>query len=546
MAENCADQHKDAMWQSSHVYKESIKRVDIPPSGLEIWRMENLNQAAFTLPKPSRWRARPTLGGVLAAIGLVGLTVAIGTALRHELPASSVSLFLLLAVLVSSAKFGFWTGIFASILAFLADNFFFVEPYFTFHVSQATDWLTLVVLLMAGATTGFLVGRLREEADAASARAHSLAVMGQFVANVSGMRDANAVSTLLVRALAQLNSGNALVLQTDGNSLKHTAAFPEDVMLSDDDLQAAERAMRRKGIEAPAAPGWTKGRFTFRPLGDEFGVVGYTDGLSFRPEFRYARESVIDQAILSFQNLALAREASKAQGNAQREALRAALLSSLSHDLRTPLSTILGGISSLRELGDSMTASAREDTLTAVEEEAERLSRYVGNLLHMTRLKAGIDLRLEWVDPGDIVQGAVARARRAAASRSIVFTKPDQIPLVHSDAVLLEQALFNLIENALKFSPPASSVSVSLDATADGIVFAVSDSGPGIPPDEQPHIFEAFFRGANRRESGSGLGLAISRGIVQALAGNIGLESPIRDERGTCFRISIPLTRGET
>jgi two-component system sensor histidine kinase KdpD len=213
--------------------------------------------------------------------------------------------------------------------------------------------------------------------------------------------------------------------------------------------------------------------------------------------------------------------------------------------LRTPLSTILGGISSLRELGDTMPVSAREDTLIAVEEEAERLSRYVGNLLHMTRLKAGIDLRLEWVDPADIVQGAVARARRAAANRSIAFTRPDQIPLVHSDAVLLEQALFNLIENALKFSPPSSQVYVSLTVAADGIVFAVQDSGPGIPLDEQPHAFEAFFRGANRRESGSGLGLAISRGIVQALAGNISLESPIEDGHGTCVRISIPLARGD-
>jgi two-component system sensor histidine kinase KdpD len=517
----------------------------MPPSGLETWRMESLNQAAFTLPKPSRWRAAPTLGGVLAAIGLVGLTVAIGISLRGELPASSVPLIFLLAVLVASAKFGFWTGIFASLLAFLADNFFFIEPYFTFHVSQTSDWLTLVVLLVAGATTGFLVGRLREEADAASARAHSLAVMGQFVANVSQMRDGPAVSKFLVHALAQLNNGSALVLQSDNGRLKQTAAFPEDGTLSNDDQQAAERAMRRKGIEAPAAPGWTRGRFTFRPLGDAFGVVGYTDDLSFRPEFCYAREAVIDQAILAFQNLALAREANEAHGNAQREALRAALLSSLSHDLRTPLSTILGGISSLRELGDAMPSTARDDTLMAVEEEAERLSRYVGNLLHMTRLKAGIDLRLEWVDPADIVQGAVARARRAAANRSIAFTRPDQVPLVHSDAVLLEQALFNLIENALKFSPPSSQVSVSLTIEADGIVFAVSDSGPGIPPDEQAHIFEAFFRGSNRRESGSGLGLAISRGIVQALAGSISLESPIQNGHGTCMRISIRFTQGE-
>lgn len=508
--------------------------------------MNDLNQAPFALPETRLWRTPPTLAGMLAAIGLVGLTVVIGTVLRGDVPGSSVPLLFLLAVLVASAKFGFWTGIFTSFLAFLADNFFFIEPYHTFHVGRPSDWLTLVALLVAGATTGFLVGRLREEADSASARAHSLAVMGQFVASLSGRHDALAVSALLVQALSRLNGGGALVLQSIDGSLKQASACPEDVTLSDDDLQAAERAIRRKGKETPAAPGWTNGRFTFRPLGNGFGVVGYTERPSSRPEFRYAREAIIDQTVLALQNLALAREATEAHGKAEREALRAALLSSLSHDLRTPLATILGGISSLRELGGSMSASAREDTLIAVEEEAERLSRYVGNLLHMTRLKAGIDLRLEWVDPADIVQGALARARRAAANRSIAFTKPDRTPLIHSDAVLLEQALFNLVENALKFSPPASSISVSLTVEGNMIVLAVSDRGPGIPLDEQAHVFEAFFQGATRRAGGSGLGLAISRGIVQALDGAISLESPVLDGHGTCFRISIPVTQRET
>lgn len=506
--------------------------------------MESSSRAAFTLPETSLWRARPTPGGLMAAFGLVGSIVPVGMALRDILPTSSVSVMFLLAVLVVSTKFGFWTGIVASFLAFLADNFFFVEPYFTFHVGQASDWLTLVVLLAAGATTGFLVGRLREEADAASARARSLAVMGQFAADVSGIHDGAVVSSLLVRALATLNGGSALVLKFDGGTLKWVAACPDEVTLSDDDLQAAERAMRRKGKEAPAAPGWTDGRFAFRPIGHDLGVVGYTEDATVRSEFRYACEAVVDLADLAFQNVVLVREAMEAQGHAQREALRAALLSSLSHDLRTPLATILGGISSLRELGDSMPASARADTLAAVEEEAERLSRYVGNLLQMTRLKAGMNLRPEWVDPADIVRGAVARARRSAETRSIVIEETDRIPLLHSDAVLLEQALFNVLENALKFSPEEAVVSLGLGVDVDGVVFSVTDHGPGIPLEDRPHVFDAFFRGAKRRESGAGLGLAIARGIVQALAGSIGFESPVRDGRGTRFRISIPTTYG--
>ncbi len=243
-------------------------------------------------------------------------------------------------------------------------------------------------------------------------------------------------------------------------------------------------------------------------------------------------------------NLALMQEAAQAKDKAQREELRAALLSSLSHDLRTPLATILGGISSLRELGDAMPKAARQDTLQAVEEEAERLSRYVSNLLQLTRLKAGIALRLEWVDGADVLRGAVARARRSAPARLIEVELADHLPLIHVDAVLLEQALFNLIENALKFSSPSDAVTVSLTADQEGICFAVTDSGPGIPIEEQAQVFEPFYRGAGQSEGGTGLGLAITRGIVQALGGQMAIVSPLAEARGTSMRILLPLAGG--
>lgn len=526
-------------------HKGTVKTVDTTPFGPNNGPMQKTRHSPFTLPETALWRTPPTTAGLISAAALVALAAGIGMALRGELPVSSVPLLFLLAVLVASARFGFWTGIVASVLAFLAENFFFVEPYYTFHVGQVADWLTLLVLLVAGATTGFLVGRLREEADAARSRAHSLAVMGQFAAELPGALDKSALTTKLVGALARLNNGSALVLEPDGGGLKPGASIPDSVILSADDQEAADRAFRRKGTQAPAAAGWTGGRFTFRSIGDAIGVVGYTVEDAFRPELQHAREAIIDQAILALTNLELSREAAEAQGQAEREALRAALLSSLSHDLRTPLATILGGISSLRELGDSMPEAARQDVLQAVEEEAERLSRYVSNLLHMTRLNAGIDLRLEWIEAADCVRAAVARARRAAPSRTITIMVPDQVPLIRSDAVLLEQALFNLIDNALKFSPAETPVTVSVTVSHQAVGLSVADLGPGIPPEEQEHVFEAFFRGTNRTEGGTGLGLAITRGIVKALAGSLSLESPCQNTRGTRMLIAIPLSAGE-
>jgi K+-sensing histidine kinase KdpD len=203
LGEICANAHKEAIWLCASGHKERVKYLDTSSLHRNKERMDHAKAAIAAMPEASRWRAPPTLAGVFAVLALMGVTVAAGTALRETLPTSSVPLLFLLAVLVASVRYGFWTGILASFLAFLADNFFFIEPYFTFHVGQASDWLTLAVLLAAGATTGFLVGRLREEADAASARAHALEVMSQCAAGLAGARDAVAVTSVLLGALSR-------------------------------------------------------------------------------------------------------------------------------------------------------------------------------------------------------------------------------------------------------------------------------------------------------------------------------------------------------
>ncbi|OYU48441.1 MAG: histidine kinase [Rhizobiales bacterium PAR1] len=495
------------------------------------------------LPPAANWRSLPQSRALYAAVIMVGLTVAVGAALRDHLPASSMPLLFLLAVLIASVRFGFWTGIIASILAFLAENFFFIEPHFTFHVSHVGDWLTLVVLLAAGATTGFLVGRLREEADAAQTRAVALEVMGQCAASLATCETPAAVFAALTQNLARVSDGQALVLVPEAGRLVIRSSLPEGLVLEPQDSDAAERAFRRGSAEDPAAPGWAGGRFAFRLLGETDGVVGYRPLMASGrrdEQAQHARHAMIEQARLALGRLTYAQDAAEARASAEREALRAALLSSLSHDLKTPLATILGGVTSLREFGDAMPAAARGDTLLAIEQEAERLARYVSNLLHMTRLKAGLDFHPDWIDVLDAARGAVARARRAYPQRIVTLECLHESVIIRSDAVLLEQALFNLIDNALKFSSPDQPVQVVV-AREDALVFLrVKDRGPGIPAAEQDHVFDPFYRGSSHTQSGTGLGLAIVRGIVQALGGKVTLESPWAGQGGTIMEVKLP------
>lgn len=499
------------------------------------------NPVSFFLPPATDWRTPPRGSSLLAAAFTVALATLAGLVLRVDLSPSTIPMLFLLAVLFASLRFGFWTGIFASVLAFLAENFFFLEPYFTFHVAHVADWLTLAVLLVAGAITGFLVGRLSEEAEAARARAFALQVMGECAAELAASTTEEAAARTLVRHLARLDEGAAIVLMTKGETLGIIACHPADLVLDAVDAAAAERTWRRGGKVEPAAPGWSGGRFAFQPLG-HIGVVGHTlagNAGAAGQQTRDARVALIEQAALSLDRLRLTRDAALARENAERESLRAALLSSLSHDLRTPLATILGGVSSLRELGEAMSPQARTDMLGAVEEEAGRLARYVANLLHMTRLKAGLELRPDWIDPADVVRAALTRARRAWPGRSLVLDAETRLPIIRSDAVLLEQALFNLIDNACKFSPEGEAVSVSLKGEGEGIDIAVRDRGPGIAPDEEARLFEAFFPGSDRRQGGSGLGLAITRGIVQALGGKVRVESPWDGMAGTAMHVRL-------
>ncbi len=479
-------------------------------------------------------RQIPSIKSLSAVLIFVVIATAINYLIYDSLQKNSISLIFLISVLLSSVFFGFWTGIIASIISFLAFNFFFVEPFQTFRVSRVEDFIALAVFILVAGLTGTLAGRLREQATSAQERARLLE-------NLFGLSNALGESTnedeaklALIRSLYLLTGKKALIIERD---------LISSPPLKLEDMEAAERALRHGTFQRAAASGWGAGQLSFYPVVVDHSaplVVGM-DGAISSVELERAAKSAIEQSGAVIARLRSARDADQARMKADRESLRSAVLSSLSHDLKTPLATILGSVTTLREFSNTLPQAARDDLLHAIEEDARRLNIYVGDLLHMTRLNAGVEPKLEWVAPNDVLNGAANRLRRVHKGCNIEVRADDMLPLLKTDSALLEQALFNCMDNAAIFTPNGSQITASLQLQQSTLLFSIEDDGSGVPEIDQERIFEPFQRGAPATSNGTGLGLAIARGIVQALGGSIGVDSPIKGRGGARFWISVPI-----
>ena len=259
------------------------------------------------------------------------------------------------------------------------------------------------------------------------------------------------------------------------------------------------------------------------------------------PEQLHQLETFASQTALAIERARLAEDAERAQVRAETERLRNSLLSSVSHDLRTPLASITGAASTLLENEAGLDAGTRRDLLETLHEEADRLNRLVQNLLEMTRLESGaLQLHTDWHPVEEVVGAALGRFAKALARRAVTTRVPSELPLVPMDDVLIEQVLINLIDNALKYTPADSPIEVMAEDADGAVLIEVADRGPGLPPGEERRIFEKFHRGdAAPTVRGAGLGLAICRGIVQAHGGRIWAEN--RPGGGVTIRFTLPV-----
>ena len=503
-----------------------------------------------------RWPARTTLAvGLSVAAGSVAIAVGVGLLASRFLALPNLSMIFLAAVLGCAVTVGQWAAIAAAMLSFLAYNFFFIPPLFSFSIATPYEFFALIIFLLVGVTTGGLAGRVRDQSSAASDRVRTIQSLYDVSRKLAGTVSIEDVLWVVVRQAAAAIKGQVMILlrETDGaapDELAIRSAFPPE-----DTLQPGEWAAARWAFTRAEAAGWRTGTlpnalYQFQPIRTSagiVGVVGFAPSDRSRPlsaEDERALAALIDQGALAIERATLVVEARRGEALAERERLQTTLLSSISHDLRTPLASILGSVTSLREFGDRMDQPARDDLVLTIEEEARRLTRFVANLLDMTRVESGtLDLRRDWIEVSDVLTAAVGRARKAFPARGVELAVEQRDALVQGDAVLLEQVVFNLLDNADKYAEPGPATIVRAMAEGRSLVIAVEDQGRGIPPADLERVFEKFTRlsQGDGRPAGTGLGLAIARGVVEAMGGTIRAESPVRNGRGTRLVVQLPL-----
>jgi two-component system sensor histidine kinase KdpD len=418
-------------------------------------------------------------------------------------------------------------------------------------VGDPENVVALFFFLVVAVIVSNLTAATRSQVVTARARAKTTAELYAFSRKIAGI---GALDDLLwataYQIASMLNVRTVLLMPLgDGEGLEVASAYPPEDRLDEADLAAARWTWehnRPAGRGADTLPG---GKRLFLPLRTGSGPVGVIGidreaaGPLLTPDGRRLLDALADQAAVAIERISLAKGLDEARVLAETERLRAALLTSISHDLRTPLASIIGAVSSLRGFPEKYGAAEREELLATLQDEAERLNRFVSNLLDMTRLESGaIELKLDLIDVGEIIGAALQRAASVLARHRVEVGVAPELPMLQLDAVLFEQVLFNLLDNAAKYSPPGSRIDIRSSRDGELVEIEVVDEGSGIPPNDLERIFDKFYRvqAQDRRRAGTGLGLAICRGFVEALGGWIVARNR-RDRSGAVLTIRMPV-----
>ncbi len=510
-------------------------------------------------PARADWSAWP----YVLTTGLVAVATGVGMALHQVLAVTSISLVFLTAVLASAASWGLYPSLYACAISVLAYNFFFLPPLYTFTISDPENVVALFFFLIAAVIASNLAGGVRAQAVAAAQRARTTEELYQFsrkLAGIVNLDDLLWATAYQMAAMLRLRVVLLLPEDEPDAGVAVRAGYPPEDELDEADLAAAKWCWQRNrpaGRGADTLPGAKR---LFLPWGTGRGPVGVVGidsdkpGQLLTPDQRRLLDALSDQAAVSLERIKLAEEFDRAKLLAETERLRSALLTSISHDLRTPLASILGAASSLETYEAQLDHDARTELLRTIQEEAERLNRFVANLLDMTRLESGaLELRREPVDLGEAVGSALARAGKVLAHHRVDMQIEPSLPLPLLDVVLFEQVLFNLLDNAAKYAPTGSTIAVrawherasdAAGAAMPGrILLQVMDEGAGIPPEALERVFDKFYRvrGADRQRAGTGLGLAVCRGFVEAMGGSI-VAANRQDRSGAVFTLALPVS----
>ena len=485
----------------------------------------------------------------LKALGIVLIGLGAAELIQPRFGIENVDLVLLTAVVAVAVRYGLWPSLLATVAASLCYNFFFLPPIYTFTITDPTNVAAFVLFMVVAMIVSNVAARVRTQADAAIGRIRMSEQLYAFSRKLAGTATLDDVLWATAYQIALMLKVRVVLLLPEDGLLTVKSGYPPEDDLDQADLAAANWAWsndRPAGRGSDTLPGAKRLFLPMRTGRGPIGVIGIDNdrtGPLLTPDQRRLLDALVDQGALAIERVLLVEDMDRVKRTVESERLRSALLTSISHDLKTPLASVLGAASTMRDLAGALSDTEKRDLLATVIDESERLNRFIANLLDMTKLESGaIVPNTALHDLGEIVGSALRRASKILTAHKVELVLAADLPMLQLDAVLFEQVLFNLLDNAAKYSPPDTTIAIKSKRERDQVVLEIADEGGGIPPDELESVFDKFYRAqkGDHVRPGTGLGLAISRGFVEAMRGTISAANR-SDRSGAVLTVRLPV-----
>lgn len=486
------------------------------------------------------------IGGFLLVVATTGFNWIWKSELSHV----NAALLYQVPVTLSAFWWGRWPSYFTAICSVAAFNFFFVSPIFTFSVDDLRDYWIFVTILLVAFVIGGQTELLRAETETARQRERTTRALYDFSKDVAAVIDLHRITEKLVSRAGETTGRRFLVLLPDSAGKLTTWARYDPLSASkEEDLSPAEQQVGQWAFEHGKRAGRTTGvsadadylHISLRTPDSIVGVLCVDlSGYETVPEEQRIYEAWANLAAVAVERAQLTEKARQAETLVASNRLRNALFNSMSHDLRTPLASIIGSSSTLLESEELYTPAARRELLETIQDGAVRMERVVTNLLDTARLESGMmQLKYDWCDFEDVIGVVLHQLRDISKHHKIETSIEPELPLLWADSVLVEQVLVNLLDNAMKYSGYGKGIRVEARRDEENVRVSVLDEGCGIPATEQSRVFDKFYRlQQSVRIVGTGLGLSICKAIIQAHGGRIWVQN--REVRGAAFHFTLP------
>jgi two-component system sensor histidine kinase KdpD len=485
----------------------------------------------------------------LTALLMVAVGLVVGELIQPYFHIENVDLVFLTAVVVVAVRYGLGPSLLASVVASLCYNFFFLPPLYTLTITDPTNIAAFFFFMLIAVVVSNVAARVRIQADSAIERVRTTQSLYAFSRKLAGTATLYDVLWATAYQTALMLKVRVVLLLPEEGLLTVKAGYPPEDQIDQADLAAANWAWSNDhpaGRGSDTLPGARRLFLPMRTGRGAIGVIGIDDdrtGPLLTPDQRRLLDALVDQGALAIERVLLVEDMDRVKRTVESDRLRAALLTSISHDLKTPLASVLGAASTMRDLASGLSEQEKRDLLATVIDESERLNRFIANLLDMTKLESGaIVPNTARHDIVEIVGSALRRAGKILVHHKVRLELAPDLPMLELDAVLFEQVLFNLFDNAAKYAPADTTISITSSRDKDLILLQVSDEGAGIPASELESVFDKFYRAqkGDHVRPGTGLGLAISRGFVEAMHGTITAANRA-DRSGAVLTIRLPI-----